>query len=193
METREVKGTRRPPSTRLEKPPILPVKTETTGHRDSTYFDWRRLSSGSSITIDWVEWRKSDLGDKLGEPAAIVKTIPLSGNAEELVRPWYESALAEFLSSKDLELWKVVARKLLVPASGRFEGGDLEMPARQNTASRPERKRDSISSSRPSGIGVVIYLSTWVYFHTLIHRRRFRLPILYEMNPHRIDAGCLHV
>jgi hypothetical protein len=45
-------------------------------------------------------------------------------------------------------------------ASGRFDGGDLEMPAPQNTANCPERKRNSISSNRASGMGVLIYLAT---------------------------------
>lgn len=116
IETREAKGIPRPQATGM--PPIRPVKGETTGQRDKTYINWRASLPGAWINIDWVEWRKERIADKLGEPVAIVKTCLLERGARELTPTDYDAALKRFIDSesRQVELWKLVSSRLRVPA-----------------------------------------------------------------------------
>jgi len=106
------KVARVPPQT-VATPPNYPIKGETTGGRPREYQNLRNGSSCDYFSVEWVEWRKDNPGQKIGRPAAILKTIPIDTikYSEGEARNVFEG----FKQSREFAWWLVTAGVLLVP------------------------------------------------------------------------------
>lgn len=101
-----------PPKT-LTIPPSYPIKGETTGERPEDYQNLRKKSQCDYFNIQWMEWRKDNPSQKIGRPAAILKTIPIDTSyySDDKANETYGS----FKQSREFKWWLVCASQLLVP------------------------------------------------------------------------------
>ncbi len=99
--------------TQFNNAPDAPVKGETTGERRTDYSDLRETISGDVFNLNWVEWRKDRAGEKIGRPAAIIKTLQVSPSDDFVSVA--ETAFNTFASSKEYVWWSTIAAQMLVP------------------------------------------------------------------------------
>jgi len=107
------KVARTPPST-PPTAPSYPVKGETTGGRPESYWALRNKSKQPYLNIEWVEWRKESTQQKVGRPAALIKTVPMESAAlnDEAAVGMFD----RFSAGDELKWWLTCANTLLVPA-----------------------------------------------------------------------------
>lgn len=100
------------------KPEQHPVKGETTGERPKDYEILRDEIDLPYININWVEWRKDNPKQKIGRPAAIVKSVPVVFTATDYNQDLFESEaekrFADFITSKEAIGWTNTASKMKV-------------------------------------------------------------------------------
>jgi hypothetical protein len=92
----------------------LPVKRETTGQRLIDYENLRKTIKLPYLNLNWVEWRKSNRNEKIGRPAAIIKTILISNQTDnflELAKQQFQ----DFSSTDEFNWWNTIAEKMLIP------------------------------------------------------------------------------
>lgn len=100
------------------KPPIVhnpnnfSVKGETTGDRPRDYDILRNSIDLPYVNINWIEWRKDSANQKIGRPAALVKTERISVSSELNVDAI--KSYAAFIASQESSWWTNIAKKMLI-------------------------------------------------------------------------------
>ncbi|HBH7869550.1 TPA: hypothetical protein KDX50_002463 [Vibrio parahaemolyticus] len=89
------------------------VKGETTFSRDSKYDVFRRSINLDYFNLNWVEWRKDNYWDKIGRPAAFIKTIMTNEKDD-----FFNNArltYMDFSNSKEHYWWKECSSRSNIP------------------------------------------------------------------------------
>lgn len=73
----------REPLSEAPKLNIYPVKSETTNDRPKYYDVIREQINPYFVNLEWVEWRKDSPKQKIGRPAALIKTQLINGELEK--------------------------------------------------------------------------------------------------------------
>jgi hypothetical protein len=88
------------------------VKGETTGQRPEDYEIIRQRIDRPYFHLDWVEWRKDNLNQTIGRPAALIKTVVVDEPCDfEVVA---EAHYRNFAASAESQWWSNVASQMLV-------------------------------------------------------------------------------
>lgn len=88
------------------------VKGETTGQRPEDYEIIRERIDRPYFHLDWVEWRKDDLSQTIGRPAALIKTVVVKEPCDfEVVA---EAHYRNFSASAESLWWSNVASQMIV-------------------------------------------------------------------------------
>jgi hypothetical protein len=88
------------------------VKGETTGQRPEDYEIIRQRIDRPYFHLDWVEWRKDNLSQTIGRPAALIKTVVVEEPCDfEVVA---EAHYRNFVASSESHWWSNVASQMLV-------------------------------------------------------------------------------
>ena len=96
----------------IPKPKRYPVKGETTGDRPKYYDILRNKLNFPFVNINWVEWRKDSPDQRIGRPAAIIKTENLANSSEFEARA--KEMYTAFIASQESRWWSTIAEKMVL-------------------------------------------------------------------------------
>ncbi|WP_318459497.1 hypothetical protein [Photobacterium leiognathi] len=102
----------------------FPVKGETTYSRHSEYDKIRKNVDLDYFNLNWVEWRKDNYWDKIGRPAAFIKTIMINDEDEFISTAKLKHR--EFFHSKEHSWWTECSSRANVPFYTSIHCGKME-------------------------------------------------------------------
>ncbi len=91
-----------------------PVKGEITYNRPEDYVNIRRTMGGEFLNLEWVEWRKNNIAQKIGRPNGLVRTMYIDCETHEKFKELSKVECELFMKTKERLWWDTISQKMNV-------------------------------------------------------------------------------